>query len=77
MLEGAGIDPAVFGDALERIAEAGTRTPDLLRWLDPHTDIDARIARARSRPPSAAGPRRPLDVDWEAVQSALPSVFGG
>lgn len=76
MLERAGIDPAVFGDALERIAEAGTRTPDLLRWLDPHTDIDARIARARLRPPSSAVPRRPLDVDWKAVRSALPSVFG-
>jgi predicted Zn-dependent protease len=76
MLEKAGIDPGVFGDALERIAEAGTRTPDLLRWLDPHTDIDARIARARSRSRSATGPRRPLDVDWKAVQSLLPSVFG-
>jgi predicted Zn-dependent protease len=76
MLEKAGIDPGVFGDALGRIAEVGERTPDLLRWLDTHTDIDARIARARSRSLSAVGPRRPLGVDWKAVQSALPSVFG-
>jgi predicted Zn-dependent protease len=76
LLEKAEIDPVVLGDALERIAEVRTRTPDLLRWLDAHTDIDARIARARSRSPSVAGPRRPLDVDWKAVQSRLPSVFG-
>ena len=73
LLERAGIDTGAFGDALERIAEVGTRTPDLLRWLDTHTDIDARIARARSRSTSATRP--PLDVDWQAVRSALPSVF--
>jgi beta-barrel assembly-enhancing protease len=77
LLEKAGIDPGVFGDALGRIAEVGERTPDLLRWLDTHTDIDSRIARARSRSTSAEGPQRPLDVDWQAVRSALPSIFGG
>lgn len=73
VLERAGIDPGAFADALERIVEAGERTPELLRWLDPHSDIDTRIARARSR--SAPGSSRPLDVDWQAAQSALPSAF--
>jgi beta-barrel assembly-enhancing protease len=72
-LEQAGLDPGALGDALERIAEAGRRTPQLLRWLDAHADIDARVARARARSTSAV--RRPLDVDWRAVQLALPSVF--
>jgi len=71
----AGLDPGAFADALERIIEAGERTPELLRWLDPHSDVDARIARARSR--SAPDTPRPLDVDWKAVRSALPSVFDG
>jgi predicted Zn-dependent protease len=75
LLEKAGIDPGVLGDALERIAEAGRRRPQLLRWLDSHSDVDARIARARSRSGSTAGAPRPLDVDWRAVQAGLPSVF--
>lgn len=75
LLEEAGIDAGAFADALERIAEVGKRTPDLLRWLDSHSDIDARIALARSRSMSATGSRRPLDVDWRAVRSGLPSVF--
>jgi predicted Zn-dependent protease len=76
LLDAAGIDARVSGDALERIAEAGRRTPEHLRWLDPHTDVDARIARARSHTTSSAAPPRALDVDWRAVQAGLPSVFG-
>jgi predicted Zn-dependent protease len=72
VLERAGIDPAAFADALERIDQTGKRAPELLRWLDPHSDIDARIARARSR--ASPGPGQPLDVDWRTVTSALPSV---
>jgi predicted Zn-dependent protease len=82
LLDGAGIDPAAFADALELIAAAGKRTPELLRWLDTHADIDARIERARSfaKVPGAgadgaAVPRRPLDIDWRAVQADLPSAF--
>jgi predicted Zn-dependent protease len=75
VLERAAIDPASFADALELIDEAGKRAPELLRWLDPHSDIEARITRARSR--SAPGSVRPLDVNWQAVRSALPSIFDG
>lgn len=75
LLDAAGIDPAVFADALELIADAGDRTPELLRWLDTHSDIDARIARARSFAGTAAAPRRALDIDWRAIQEGLPSVF--
>ncbi|HSV91424.1 MAG TPA: M48 family metallopeptidase [Desulfobacterales bacterium] len=75
LLDGAGIDPAAFADALELIAAAGERTPELLRWLDTHADIDARIERARSFTGTAAESRRPLDVDWQAVRADLPSVF--
>ena len=78
LLDAAGISPAAFADALELIARAGERTPELLRWLDTHSDIDARVERARayagtSSPGTAA--RRPLDVDWRAVQKDLPSAF--
>jgi len=73
VLARADLDPGAFADALERIVEAGERAPELLRWLDPHSDVDARIARARSR--SAPHAPRPLDVDWKAVRSVLPSLF--
>lgn len=82
LLDAAGIDPAAFAEALELIADAAERTPELLRWLDTHSDIDARIERARSfaeapgaGADAAAVSRRPLDVDWRAVQADLPSVF--
>ncbi len=82
LLDAAGIDPSAFADALELIAAAGDRTPELLRWLDTHSDVDARIARARSfagadgaGAGSPAAPRRALDIDWRAVQEGLPSVF--
>ncbi len=65
----------MFADALELIAEAGERTPELLRWLDTHSDIDARIERARSFATSPGVSRRLLDVDWRAVRAELPSVF--
>ena len=80
LLDAAGIDPLAFAEALALIADAGERTPELLRWLDTHSDIDARIARARSfaavdgeKAPAAA--RRALDIDWRTVQEGLPSVF--
>jgi predicted Zn-dependent protease len=75
LLDAAGIDPLAFADALALIADAGDRTPELLRWLDTHSDIDARIAQARSFAGTAAAPRRALDLDWRAVQEGLPSVF--
>jgi predicted Zn-dependent protease len=75
LLDAAGIDPVAFADALRLIAAAGERTPELLRWLDTHSDIDARIARARSFAGTAAAERRALNIDWRAVQQGLPSVF--
>jgi beta-barrel assembly-enhancing protease len=75
LLDAAGIDPLAFADALALIADTGDRTPELLRWLDTHSDIDARIARARSFAGTASVPRRALDLDWRAVQEGLPSVF--
>jgi predicted Zn-dependent protease len=75
LLDAAGIDPRAFADALALIADAGDRTPELLRWLDTHSDIDARITRARSFAGTASTPRRALDIDWRAVREGLPSVF--
>jgi predicted Zn-dependent protease len=75
LLSGAGIDPGAFGDALGRLAKAKGRTPELLKYLDTHSDMEARIKKARDRSLSFQGERRPLDVDWRAVRDALPSAF--
>ena len=45
----------VFGDALERIEKSDPKEPGLLKYLDPHSPIDERIARAREL---ARGPSR-------------------
>jgi predicted Zn-dependent protease len=72
LLREADLDPGVFADALEHLAAVTRSTPELLRWFDPHEDVAARVARARAA--SLPGPHRPLEVDWRAVQSALPSA---
>jgi beta-barrel assembly-enhancing protease len=71
----SGIDPGALGDALARMKEVKGRQPELFKYLDTHSDIDSRIGRARSASLAFKGPKRPLDVDWQAVQKALPSSF--
>ena len=72
LLARAGIDPASFGKALERIRDAGTRGPGLLMYLDPHSPIDRRIARAQEQARQEPYVSRELPVDWEKLVEALP-----
>jgi len=75
LLEGSGLDPGAFGDALARLSALKDKPSELLRYLDTHSDIDERIEGARERSRLFTGARRPLGVDWRAVQAALPSAF--
>ncbi len=79
MLARAGIDPQSYARALEHIKAAGPRDPKLLRYFDPHSPIDSRIASAEQRAKAAAAARglatTGIPVDWSGVVKALPSVL--
>lgn len=62
LLVEARIDPGRLADALSRL-DNGT-PPALLRYLDTHPDLDARIGRAKRRSVQAAVATEPLEVEW-------------
>jgi beta-barrel assembly-enhancing protease len=72
LLARAGVPPAAFADALARIKDTARKEPGLLKYLDPHSPIDQRIARARELARKQTFSRRPLGVDWPALLKALP-----
>jgi predicted Zn-dependent protease len=84
LLARAGIDPESYASALSHIKGVGPRDPKLLRYLDPHSPIDERIASAERRAKIAAAAgglssdglaTRRIAVDWEDLVKALPSVL--
>jgi predicted Zn-dependent protease len=72
LLGRASIEPSAFADALVRIKEAGPKYPDLLKYIDPHSPIDERIAAAEERARQWDGRPRKLGVDWRRLIEALP-----
>jgi predicted Zn-dependent protease len=72
LLARAGIPPDSFGDSLQRIRDSDPKDPGLLKYLDPHSPIGQRIARARELARRQAFTPRPLGVDWAALVKALP-----
>lgn len=75
LLARAGIDPESYASALSHIKEAGPRDPKLLRYLDPHSPIDERIAAAEGRLSHDGLATRRIAVDWKELVKALPSVL--
>ena len=68
----AGLDPTALARFLERLADApGAELEGAMSWLGTHPDTRSRVAHvealARTLP---RAPRRPLEVDWPAVQAA-------
>ncbi len=76
ILPKAGIDPSAFADAMTRLKESRDKEPPaIMRYLDPHSAVDERIARARQAPrPPDFRPRK-LDVHWKQVEAALPKAL--
>jgi len=72
LLARAGIPPEAFARALEQIKESAHKEPGLLKYLDPHSPIDERIARARAFAGKQTVQVRPLGVDWQRLLKALP-----
>ncbi len=72
LLARAGIAPGSFADALQRIRDAAPKRPGLMKYLDPHSPMEERIARARELSRSQHFTSRRLSVDWAALVEALP-----
>lgn len=73
MLMAAGLDPTGLADFFRTLADQpGSELSGAMSWLSTHPDHASRIAHveelARTLP---AAPRRPLSVDWDAVQRAV------
>ena len=73
LLARAGIQPRSFARALAHIRDAAPRRPDLLKYLDPHSPIDRRIARAEEQARKEKAASRPLEVNWNAMVEFLPA----
>ncbi|HTP58580.1 MAG TPA: hypothetical protein VMM82_06645, partial [Spirochaetia bacterium] len=61
-----------FAWALDRIRKAEPKNPSLLQWMDPHSPIDERIARARQEAAGLSVESRRIDVSWPALIRKLP-----
>jgi predicted Zn-dependent protease len=72
LLARAGIPPEAFAYALARIKDTASKEPGLLKYLDPHSPIDQRIARARELARKQVVSPRPLEIDWAALVKGLP-----
>jgi Zn-dependent protease with chaperone function len=84
LLAAARLDPGRLADALERIAGAPAergasgapqrRLPELLRYLDDHPPLAARVDAARERSRALGVSEEPLPVDWPAALRALAAL---
>ena len=72
LLSRAGIDPNAFADALEHIRSAEpVESGPLVRYLDPHSDTEARIDAARAASRELHVEARPIALDWSKVIDAV------
>lgn len=72
LLAQAGLPPDSFGKALALIGEAAPKRPGLLVYIDPHSPLDRRIARAEEQARQEQFAPRHLPVDWKSLLEALP-----
>ena len=72
MLLAAGLDPSGLSDFFRHLqAQPGSELGGAMNWLSTHPDHASRIDHVQALAGSLpAAPRRPLDVDWAAVQAA-------
>jgi predicted Zn-dependent protease len=63
----AGIPPLSFAQALEHIRKVEPKDPGLLQWIDAHSPIDERIARAREQAEKLSVTARRIDLNWTAL----------
>jgi len=67
----ADIAPSSFEQALKRIKKAEPKDPKLLLWIDTHSPIDERIARAAEQASKLTGTFRKINVSWTGLLRQL------
>ncbi|MGA2764512.1 MAG: M48 family metallopeptidase [Spirochaetia bacterium] len=72
LLARSNIAPLSFRDALERIRKAEPKDPKLLLWIDTHSPIDQRIARAGEEAEKLTVKPRRIEVSWQRLIKGLP-----
>ncbi len=70
----ARIDPIHFAAALEHLSQ-DREEPTYLKYLDGHPEIEARIEQIRKRSKEIPIDVLPLEIDWQAMQKALPDPW--
>lgn len=72
MMMAAGLDPNGLAEFFDLLREQpGTELPGAMSWLSTHPDHASRVAHVRELARTLEpAPRRPLDVDWPAIQAA-------
>ncbi len=73
ILPRAGIPPSAYAAAMTRLKKSQEKEPPaVMRYLDPHSPIDARIKRAEEAPLPPGFKARPLKINWKGLIAALP-----
>jgi beta-barrel assembly-enhancing protease len=78
LLVEVGIDPIHLALAFENMKEETDLDENVrkfLSYLETHPDINLRIEKAKQRSRKEALIEIPLDVSWEVIQRAHPSIF--
>ena len=71
LLARGNVAPSSFGQALKRIKKAEPKDPKLLLWIDTHSPIDERIAKAEEEASKLTGAYRTIDVSWPRLLRQL------
>jgi predicted Zn-dependent protease len=72
LLARSDIAPSSFAGALEAIRKAEPKDPGLLVWIDTHSPIQQRIARAAEQASKLSVTPRRIPVDWRRIVRGLP-----
>ncbi len=72
LLARADIAPSSFEQALRRISKREPKDPKLLAWIDTHSPIEERIARAAQEAGKLSVTPRAIGVSWRRLITRLP-----
>ncbi|MGA2615569.1 MAG: M48 family metallopeptidase [Spirochaetia bacterium] len=72
LLARADVAPSSFAQALQRIRKHEPKDPRLVTWIDTHSPIEERIARAAQEASKLSVTPRVIGVNWRMLVAKLP-----